>query len=164
MEEMRIEKKESFQIIGFPIHTTNRKKQASKAILEHWKQFHEANFIDQLIPLMDQKDDGILGVNVYNVDKNDAKKLDYYIAVASSKTANDLVTYQVPECLWAIFPCTTDTIGKTEVMAISKWLPKSQYKPLNSGYITGKMKSQAPDIEYYGQDHYAEVWIAVRKK
>ena len=48
--------------------------------------------------------------------------------------------------------------------AITKWLPKSKYRPLNKGYITGRMKSKAPDIEYYGKDGYAEVWIAVREK
>ena len=56
-----------------------------------------------------------------------------------------------------------ETIGKTEAMAISKWLPKSNYRPLNKGYLTGRMKSGAPDIEYYGKDGLVEVWIAVRE-
>lgn len=46
-------------------------------------------------------------------------------------------------------------------MAISKWLPKSNYRPLNKGYLTGRMKSGAPDIEHYGKDGLVEVWIAV---
>lgn len=28
-------------------------------------------------------------------------------------------------------------IGKTEAQAITIWLPKSKYRPLNEGYITG---------------------------
>ncbi|MBM6800296.1 AraC family transcriptional regulator, partial [Coprobacillus cateniformis] len=72
--------------------------------------------------------------------------------------------YIVPAMTWAVFPCTIETIGKTEVQAITKWLPKSRYKPLNSGYITGRMKSGAPDIQYYGQDGIVEIWIGVTEK
>lgn len=32
------------------------------------------------------------------------------------------------------------------------------------GYITGRMKAGAPDIEYYGADGHVEVWVAVREK
>ena len=49
---------------------------------------------------------------------------------------------------YAVFLCTKETIGKTGAQAIIKWLPK---KLLNKGYITGKMKSEAPDIEHYGK-------------
>lgn len=49
-------------------------------------------------------------------------------------------------------------------MAITKWLPKSGYKPLNKGYLTGRMRSGAVDIEFYGKDNLAEVWIAVCEK
>lgn len=164
IEQFRIEKKESFQVIGYTLHTTNKKREGVKAIPNHWKQFKEKGLQDQLFAFLNKEPHQLLGINIYNVDKNDAKKFDYCIAVASSNSTKDFTTYLVPGCLWAIFPCTIDTIGKTEVMAISKWLPKSKYKPLNSGYITGKMKSQAPDIEFYGQDGYAEVWIAVKEK
>ena len=47
--------------------------------------------------------------------------------------------------------------------AITKWLPKSKYRPLNKGYLTGRMKSGAPDIEYYGKDGLVEIWIAVKE-
>ena len=70
--------------------------------------------------------------------------------------------YEVPTMTWAIFPCTIDTIGKTEAQVITKWLPKYKYKPLNKGYITGKMKSNAPDIEHYKEDGSVEVWIAIQ--
>lgn len=48
-------------------------------------------------------------------------------------------SYVVPEATWAVFPCTVETIGKTEVQAITKWLSKSDYRPLNSGYMLGRM-------------------------
>lgn len=163
-EQFRIEAKDSFRIVGYKLSTTNRKKEGTKMIPQHWKQLHENHKCEVLFSLMDQKNQGLLGVNVYNVDDLDAKKFDYYIAVASEQDIdNELFAYQIPACTWAIFPCTIETIGKTEVMAISKWLPKAKYKALNKGYLTGKMKSQAPDIEYYGSDGYAEVWVAIDK-
>lgn len=75
----------------------------------------------------------------------------------------ELVEFTVPAVTWAVFPCTMETIGKTEAQAITKWFPKSNYKPLNKGYITGSVKSGAPDIEYYGKDGDVEVWIAVEE-
>lgn len=75
----------------------------------------------------------------------------------------ELVEFTVPAVTWAVFPCTMETMGKTEAQAITKWLPKSNYKPLNKGYITGRMKSGAPDIEYYGKGGDVEVWIAVEE-
>ena len=87
------------------------------------------------------------------------------IAVASDHAVQgDLFAYTIPARTWAIFPCTKKTIGKTEAQAITKWLPKSKYKPLNKGYITGRMKAGAPDIEYYHADGNVEVWIAVQEK
>lgn len=164
-EQFRIEVKDSFRVIGFKISTTNRRREGTKAIPQYWEQFHKNNLKDNLFSFMNQEPYGLFGINVYNTDNSDAKKFDYYIAVPSAKEINDqLFSYQVSACTWAVFPCTIDTIGKTEVQAISKWLPKSKYKPLNTGYITGKMKSLAPDIEYYMQDGKAEVWIAVKEK
>lgn len=39
----------------------------------------------------------------------------------------------------------------------------SYYRPLNKGYITGRMKSGAPDLEHYGKDGFVEVWVAVKQ-
>lgn len=164
----RVEKKASFDVIGYSIKTTNKGREGRRAVPLHWHRFKEENLKDTLLPLMNREPYGILGINVYNVDESDPRIFEYFIAVSNEtgveKYNGTLDTYRVPEALWAVFPCTVETIAKTEVQAISKWLPKSAYKPLNSGYITGRMKSGAPDIEYYGEDGLAEVWIAVREK
>jgi len=108
---------------------------------------------------------GLFGINIYNTDCADSRKFEYMIAVASGCDVHDgLSEYTVPARIWAVFPCTRETIGKTEAQAIMKWIPKSGYRPLNKGYITGRMKSGAPDIEFYGKDGLTEVWIAVREK
>lgn len=160
-----IENRDSFRVVGYLMKTTNRKGQGRKAIPLHWSNFRKDNLETRMLALAEQKADGLFGINLYNTDSADSRKFEYMIAVPSNEEApEELTEYTVPAMTWAVFPCTRETIGKTEGQAIAKWLPKSKYRPLNKGYITGRMKSQAPDIEYYGKDGYAEVWIAVREK
>lgn len=117
------------------------------------------------VPPAIQESHGLFGINIYNTDPKDSRKFEYLVAVPSNSDICDgLSEYTVPARTWAVFPCTQETIGKTEVQAITKWLPKSKYRPLNKGYITGRMKSGAPDIECYGKDGQVEVWIAVKEK
>lgn len=164
--EFRVEKKERFRIIGYVIHTTNQKKEGRKAIPALWQQMHQENQLPQLVSLMNPEQPGILGVSVYNMDEQDSRRFDYYIGVSSDANIPEGCTsYEVPAALWAIFPCTKETMGKTQVQAISKWIPKSNYRALNKGYITGRMKSKACDIEYYGEEEQdAAIWIAVEEK
>lgn len=161
----RIEKRESFRVIGYSIETTNKGGKGRKEIPAFWAEFQKENCQNALLPFMNQEPRGIFGISAYNTDGADSRKFQYFIAVSSDKAAKgNMNTYTVPAAVWAVFPCTIETIGKTEMQAITKWLPKSEYKPLNSGYITGRMRSGAPDIEYHGQDGQVEVWVAVSKK
>lgn len=161
----RIEKRESFRVVGYLIQTTNQKGEGRKAIPRHWSKIKEAGLEKALLELGDQKLGGVFGINIYNTDIADSRKFEYIIAIASDRDAGgELTEYTVPAMTWAVFPCTQETIGKTEAQAITKWLPKSKYRPLNKGYITGRMRSGAPDIEYYGADGHVEVWVAVREK
>lgn len=160
----RIEKRESFRVAGYVVQTTNKGKAGRKAVPAQWEEFKQKNLQEALMPLMNQEPYGLFGISVYNIDESDSRKFEHYIAVASSAGVQEnMKEYIVPAATWAVFPCTMDTIGKTEVEAITKWIPKAGYKPLNAGYITGRMKSGAPDIEYYGEDGYVEVWVAIRE-
>lgn len=164
-QPFRIEKRDSFRIVGYVINTTNKRREGKKTIPTHWDTFKKNNLQESLMPLMNQEPFGVFGISVYNIDDSDSRKFNYYIGVSSKQPITDEITeYIVPAHTWAVFPCTVETIGKTAVQAITKWLPKSNYKPLNSGYITGRMKSGAPDIEYYGKDGVVEVWVAVKEK
>lgn len=159
----RIEKKDGFRVIGYQIETTNQKKAGRSAIPALWAAM-EAKKAD-LLAQSNETVQGLLGINIYNVNAQDARIFHYMIAVASDQAeADQQVAYDVPAMTWAVFPCTIETIGKTEAQAITKWLPKSNYKVLNKGYITGRMKSQAPDIERYFSDGQVEVWVAVEEK
>ena len=164
-QTFNIVEKDSFRVLGYALKTTNKRNEGRKAIPAHWATFARDNLEETLMPLNNQEPQALLGISAYNTDKTDACKFEYFIAVSSNESERDSLTeYVVPANTWAVFPCTVETIGKTEVQAITKWLPKSNYKPLNSGYITGRMKSGAPDIEYYGKDGLVEVWVAVQKK
>lgn len=159
----RIEKKEAFRVIGHRIKTTNKRRAGIKAIPQHWEAIQKSQRDQELLALA--KQDHLLGINIYNTDTSDARNFEYLIGVQSDAALFDGCSeYIVPANVWAVFPCTKETIGKTEAQAITKWLPKAGYKPLNKGYITGRMKSGAPDIECYGSDEHAEVWIAIQEQ
>ncbi|MBU3876810.1 GyrI-like domain-containing protein [Faecalicatena sp. AGMB00832] len=161
----RIENKNSFRVVGHLLKTTNQKGEGRKAIPLHWSKIQEEHLKEPLLKLANPGLDGLWGINIYNTDPLDSRKFEYVIAVVSNlEVSDELSEYIVPAMTWAVFPCTRETIGKTEAQAITKWLPKSKYRPLNKGYITGRMKSGAPDMEYYGKDGQAEVWIAVKEK
>lgn len=161
----RIVNKDSFRVVGHRIKTTNQKGEGRKAVPLHWANIRENHLENDLLKLANPGHGGLLGINIYNTDPADSRKFEYIIAVPSDcETPDGFSEYTVPSMTWAVFPCTQDTIGKTESLAITKWLPKSKYRPLNKGYITGRMKSGAPDMEYYGKDGEAEVWVAVREK
>lgn len=161
----RIEERERFRVAGYRIQTTNRGGEARKAVPSFWARFHEEHLGKAFMELSGEEPKGLFGVNVYNTDEADSRKFEYLIAVPSDGDVPEgLTAYTVPAMTWAVFSCTPETVGKTEVMAITKWLPKSKYRPLNKGYITGRMKAGAPDLEYYRRDGGAEVWVAVREK
>lgn len=160
-----IETKDCIRVIGYRMKTTNQKGEGKKAIPKYWMHIQTQGLDQALLKLNDGEPYGLLGINIYNSDSSDSRKFDYMIAVASDcDTKEECMEYLIPAMTWAVFPCTKKTIGKTEALAITKWLPKSNYKPMNKGYLTGRMKTQAPDIEYYHADGSVEIWIAVQEK
>lgn len=164
MEIFRLEEKESFRVIGYRMSTTNQNKAGRKDIPKFWEEMR-SKLPTQLLPKMNQQPLGLFGISISNTDEKDNRIFDYVIGVASNEPCEEgMIEVQVAKTLWAIFPCTRETYGKTEAMAIMKHLPKAGYKPLNKGYITGRMKSKAFDIECYGNDEKMEVWIGVHPK
>ena len=160
-----IEEKQSIRVVGYFLETTNQKGEARKAIPAFWSAIQKDHLDKNLLAMAKDSTQGLFGIHIYQSDPYDTRKFTYMIAVASDHAVQgDLFAYTIPARTWAIFPCTKKTIGKTEAQAITKWLPKSKYKPLNKGYITGRMKAGAPDIEYYHADGSVEVWIAVQEK
>lgn len=163
--DFRVEKKDSFCVVGYSIQTTNQKGEGRTAAPALWSRVQKEGLDKKLLNASNQDPKGLFGLSIYNTDREDSRKFHYMVAVSSDcETLAECTTYAVPARTWAIFPCTKETIGKTEVMAITKWIPKSKYKALNKGYLTGRMKSGAPDMEHYGIDGSAEIWVAVEEK
>lgn len=160
-----VKERPSFRIVGIKTETTNQKKAGTRAIPALWHKIMEDGMQPELLSYGNQDPDGLFGISVYNVDPQDAKRFDYYIGTASTKEAKEwMASFQIPACTWAVFPCTKQDLAKVQVQAIMKYLPKSKYRAINKGYITGKMKAPFPDIEYYLDDERVELWVAVEPK
>ncbi len=65
----RIEKRDSFRVVGYRIQTTNKGKEGKKMIPAQWKEFREKGQQAVLLPLMNQEPYGLFGISVYNTDQ-----------------------------------------------------------------------------------------------
>jgi len=156
-EEMnyRIEKKETFRIVGVSVPLQKDIEDNFTVIPSKWQEVSMNGTLQRLAGMMDMPPMGVLGVSVCN----DKETWRYYIAVPSSKEKADFEEYTVPAATWAIFPGegTNQSIQELERRIVTEWLP-------TSGYEYG----DAPDIEVYLNPDPAnakyEVWIPVVKK
>ncbi|NLO10520.1 MAG: AraC family transcriptional regulator [Clostridiales bacterium] len=152
----RIEKKESFRIVGvsMPLETENEKN--FEIVPQMWGKAAMDGTIAELATMMEGMPMGLLGVSACS----EQDKWRYYIAVASSQpVVNDMEEYVVPASTWAIFSGegSSQSIQELEKRIVTEWLPTSGYEYAN-----------APDIEVYlnaDPEHAKyEVWIPVTKK
>ncbi len=152
----RIEKKESFRIVGIsePLDTDIDK--SFETVPKMWGMAAMNGTIQKLAFIMDGAPMGMLGVSSCNLSSN----WRYYIAVASTHTIdNTLEEFIVPESTWAIFSGEghSQSIQELEKRIVAEWLPTSGYEYAN-----------APDIEVYlnadPENSKYEVWIPVSKK
>lgn len=156
-EEMnyRVERKESFRIVGVsvPLHKDIEKN--FTVIPPKWQEISTDGTLQRLAGMMDTPPMGVLGVSTCN----DTEPWRYYIAVSTSQEASGFEEYIVPSATWAIFPGegTNQSIQELERSIVTEWLP-------TSGYEYGN----APDVEVYlnpdPQNAKYEVWIPVVKK
>ncbi|MDH6364671.1 AraC family transcriptional regulator [Enterococcus sp. PF1-24] len=163
--EYRIESLGEFKIVGYKISSTNAMFKGMRDCPAFWKKIIKEKKNEILVPFITQEPLGLMGVSVYNVDSQDNKKFDYYIAASTTlETPTELEEYLVPAMTWAVFPCTRKTSGKTQMNIVNKWEPQADYQLLNTGYKSGKMISAAPDMEVYGKDDEVGIWVPVKKK
>jgi AraC family transcriptional regulator len=159
VEEMdyRIEKKDSFRIVGVSQPLEREVEKNFKIVPQMWQSAAMNGTVPKLASLMDGEPKGILGVSVCGDEEN----WKYFIAAASTKAAGDgLEEYMVPAFTWAVFPgegqCPQG-IQTLEQRIVTEWLPTSGYE-----YDNG------PDMEVYlnadPQNAKYEVWIPVVKK
>lgn len=153
--EYRIEKRDAIRIVGVSMPIEKDMEQNFQVVPKFWDKAAEDGTLQRLAGLMDSQPMGILGV----CDCPDNDQWRYYVAVASSQTAEGLEEYTVPAATWAIFQGGGDvqSIQQLEQRILTEWLPAS-------GYEYGS----APDIEVYltadPVNAKYEVWIPVVKK
>ncbi|MCH1982431.1 AraC family transcriptional regulator [Ruminococcus sp. OA3] len=158
VEEMnyRIEKKESFRIIGVsqPLHREIEKNFA--IVPQMWENAAGDGTVPKLAGMMNQQPMGLLGVSACG----DTEEWRYFIAVSSTQPIDEsMEEYEVPASTWAIFSGsgTNKSIQELEQRIVTEWLP-------TSGYEYGN----APDIEVYlnpdPNNAQYEVWIPVVKQ
>lgn len=152
----RIEKKESFRIVGVSEPLEEEIEKNFEIVLKMWVTATMNGTIPRLATIMDGMPMGMLGVSSCNESDN----WRYYIAVASSQPIeSNLEEYIVPSSVWAIFSGegSSQSIQELEKRIVTEWLP-------TSGYEYGN----APDIEVYlnadTENAQYEVWIPVSKK
>jgi len=157
--QYRIEKKESFIVVGVGQHFSMKMEACFEQVPKFWQRTIQAGTIPRIMEYLDTEPQGLLGVSACM----EGADFDYFIAVASTKKAEgDFVEYRIPAGTWAIFECIgpmPHAIQDLQRRIIAEWLPTSGYE-----------YSNAPDIEVYfagdqqADDYRCEVWLPVAKK
>ncbi len=156
--EYRMEKKPAFKVMG--ISKMFSYESANKDIPQFWDEVY-----------VTQNPKPVLGMyGVYFDDEMAGNQFRYMIAddyVAEDAEKKSLDVHEIPEHLWAIFPCKGPMplpLQEVNRKIFSEWLPASEYE-IAEGY----------NIEYYcdpadykmGMDdpeYYTEIWIPVKER
>ncbi|WMJ82221.1 AraC family transcriptional regulator [Clostridium sp. MB40-C1] len=160
VEEMEysIIKKQQIRIVGIKAPLEKNVEDNFKFVPKLWEESAQSGVIDQIVSLMNEDSNGILGVSAC-IDKLD--KWEYYIATATDKKVpKGMYEYVIPAGTWAVFPgegAMPKAIQELEKRIITEWLPTSGYE-----------YADAPDIEVYLNEDPTnskfEVWVPIRKK
>lgn len=155
----RIEKKDSFRVVGVKEHYCINIEENFVEIPKFWQKTGEKGMIPVICSLMCKEPFGLLGIS----SCMNGKDFDYYIAVATDKEIpSGMYEYTVPECTWAIFESVgplPDALQNLQRRIVTEWLPTSGYEYAN-----------APDIEVYSngnqqsEDYKCEICLPITKK
>ncbi len=156
--EYRMEKKPAFKVMG--VSKMFSYESANKDIPQFWDEVY-----------VTQNPKPVLGMyGVYFDDEMAGNQFRYMIAddyVAEDAEKKSLDVHEIPEHLWAIFPCKGPMplpLQEVNRKIFSEWLPASEYE-IAEGY----------NIEYYcdpadykmgmeAPEYYAEIWIPVKER
>ncbi|MDO4542183.1 MAG: AraC family transcriptional regulator [Bacillota bacterium] len=155
--DYRIEEHPAFSIVGISAPMSRTIEENFAVVPKLWERAAKEGIIPRLVKLMTGEPKGMLGVSCCNSQE----EWRYFIAAAGEGDGSqDLQTYQVPACTWAIFPGQgpmPQSIQELEKRIVTEWLPSSGYEYAN-----------APDIEVYISPDPArakyEVWLPITPK
>lgn len=155
----KIEKKDSFKIVGVKEHFLMDVEECFDKVPQFWQKTIQSGIVPDILGQMNREPYGLLGVSACM----NGQDLDYYIASATTKvTPENMDEYIVPESTWAIFECIGSmpiAIQTLQKRIITEWLPTSGYE-----------YADAPDIEVYfegdqqSENYKCEVWLPITKK
>lgn len=156
----KIEKKESFRIVGICTKEPMTMEDCFEKTSKFWEKAYSDNSIKKICELVgDSNPKGLLGVSICENGVFGG----YFIAAATSKPVPEgMKEYIVPAGEWAVFECVgmlPDSIQNLQKRIISEWLPTSGYE-----------YASAPDIEVYfdknqsSETYRSQVWLPIVKK
>jgi len=155
----KIEKKDTFKIIGVKKHYSASIEECFASVPIFWQETIKRGLIPKLCILNNCEPYGVIGLSTCM----DSRNFDYFVAVASDKECPaNMYEYIVPECTWAVFECIgamPDAMQNLQKRIVTEWLPSSGYEYAN-----------APDIEVYFEgnqtaaDYKCEAWLPIIKK
>ena len=150
----RIEKKDSFKILGISSLLSKELLENFVQIPKQWDKALNDGTLNQLYRLNNQTPLGLLGVNIHQHED-----WRYFIAVSSTNHNQNFEEYHIGSATWAIFSGhgTNRTLQELQRRVITEWLPTSGYEYAN-----------IPDIEVYlkadPNDAIYEYWLPIIKK
>jgi predicted transcriptional regulator YdeE/DNA-binding transcriptional MerR regulator len=136
--EPKIVTQPAFTVVGMLYHGKNQNDE----IAQMWQEFN---------PRMEEIKHVVNSRVCYGVcgDLEEDDTFKYVAGFEVSSTADvpeGMVSWQVPEQKYAVFPCTLPTIHQAYEHAFQTWLPQSGYQ-----------RAQGPDFELYGEDFEPQV-------
>jgi len=158
--DYRIEKKDTFKIVGVKEHYAMTIEESFAKIPLFWENTKKSGTIETMCSLMNREPKGILGLTT---DCMEGRDFNYYIAVATnSKTPEGLDEFSVPACTWAIFECTgamPTAMQELQKRIATEWLPTSGYE-----YGCNLAIEVYPEGDQTKGNYKCEVWLPVVKK
>ncbi|GAA2902994.1 AraC family transcriptional regulator [Enterococcus pseudoavium] len=156
--EYQLIDKAAFKVTGVSLKLAKDMEKAQKEIPQFWNEVSTSGQLQQLLPLMDQANPGVMGISLMTAETEE--NWEYAIAVASEEVPADFQQYEIPAAKWAIFSGTGPMPGAIQALQrqiFQEWLPTSGFE-----------YAELPDIELYldanPTDAHFQVWLPVRAK
>lgn len=154
--DYRIEKKESFKVVGKSTPVTTKNGENLKVIPKFWQKLTEDGTVSGLFPKAG--DLGIMGI-CYDFYKNE-ENFSYMVAIEGDSREELTPDFlEIPELTWAIFSGDGELPGSIQKLwkqIFNEWFPATDY-----------IHAKGPEIEVYLGDkensgsQKFEVWIPV---
>lgn len=156
--DYKIVKKGEMRIVGAKINLSKDIEENFKEVPKFWSEVGKSGKLNEIVSLMDENSNGVLGVSVCLDDMNN---WEYYIAVETKKEAKvGMDEYIIKPCTWAVFPGKgkmPEAIQDIEKRAITEWLPSSSYEYAPQADIEVYLNQDPVNSEF-------EVWVPIKEK